>query len=119
MGVIKSQEQQHSWNFPYQLLRVPPQLAARLDKLGRRLDSAADSELYTVPVHPGDLVLLFSDGFIDNLYDQEILEVLGRNVWPDADSTSALPAAAPDCLARDLALAAQTRSHDSEAEVPL
>eukprot|EP00435_Cladocopium_sp_Y103_P016989 s2895_g4.t1 len=67
--VIKSEEQQHSWNCPYQLTRLPKTLLNRFPKL--QLDKASDCERFTVPIREGDLVIMFSDGLRDNLHDRE------------------------------------------------
>mmetsp|Transcript_108589 Transcript_108589/g.231928 ORF Transcript_108589/g.231928 Transcript_108589/m.231928 type:complete len:635 (+) Transcript_108589:146-2050(+) len=123
--VARSQEQQHSWNCPYQLTRLPSSLACRIPK-GRKLDSAADCQRYQVLVCPGDLVLLFTDGFSDNMHDHEILAVLSQALAEQEASgphTGLGPAAGtllprPESLARQLAIYAQSRSLDPAASVP-
>lgn len=129
--VTRSREQQHSWNAPFQLLRLPPVLAARVQKANRKLDTAADCERYSVQLQPWDLLLLFSDGLVDNLYEYEILRVINRVIWKSSQtaedaSREGVPknwadvarAAAPSAIAQALALAAQERSLDPDARVP-
>jgi len=117
--ITRSMELQHSWNLPYQLIRVPPQLAARLPK-GTKLDTAADSEAYKVPVESGDLLLLFTDGFGDNLYEHEVLQIVDRALNPLFGELLGIPQLAtdPTQLAQALAQAARERSCDPDAKVP-
>jgi len=133
--VTRSREQQHSWNAPFQLLRLPPVLAARVQKANRKLDTAADCERYNVQLQPWDLLLLFSDGLVDNLYEHEILRIINRVIWKSSRTDEAAAAtssqgnaqknwadvaaaSAPSAIAQALALAAQERSLDPDARVP-
>lgn len=59
--IFRSEEQQHSFNFPFQLGTAS-------------FDSPADAQQFTVKIEEGDIVILGSDGLFDNLYDDEILE---------------------------------------------
>jgi len=104
--VSKSREQQHSWNCPYQLMRLPVALAARLDPKVR-LDSAMDAECYEVNVEPGDLLLLYTDGLSDNMDEAEILELLKGQVGATAQAVAAV-----------LSNAAKLRSLDDQAVTP-
>jgi len=106
----RSTEQQHGWNFPFQLLRVPAPLKR---KLSRKLDTADDCQRYSVSVRPGDLLLFYSDGFSDNLYEHEILEAV-EGLTSCAHGRPADPCE----LARELALLARARSLDPSAHVP-
>lgn len=100
--VARSKEQQHEWNFPYQLMRLPPALAAQLPP-GSSVDSAADCVRYDVPVCHGDLLLLFTDGLTDNLYEREITRLV-------EESTEEESLADPGRIAETLSEAAQTRT---------
>mmetsp|Transcript_20451 Transcript_20451/g.70818 ORF Transcript_20451/g.70818 Transcript_20451/m.70818 type:complete len:583 (+) Transcript_20451:115-1863(+) len=114
--VTRSTEQQHGWNFPYQLMRLPPTLGL---SAGAQSDSAADCDCYQFPVRVGDLVLLYSDGLADNLFECEILEVIDRmctNARQQGKGSGAL--ADPELLSRSLARAAQVRSWDTSADSP-
>lgn len=122
MGVVtRSEEQQHSWNCPFQLLRVPPSLARRLPS-NTRLDSPSDCRRYRLPVSPGDLVLAYTDGLSDNLHEHEILEIVNREVKRTSGGSTRGPpregAASASRIAKALATAAHDRSLDEEAEVP-
>ena len=116
--VIKSEEQQHSWNCPYQLTRLPKTLLTRFPKL--QLDKASDCERYTVPIKEGDLVIMFSDGLRDNLHDREVVSLVNRSLPPMcADLVGLLDRCTPpETIAKTLALAAQERSMDPSAKVP-
>mmetsp|Transcript_68352 Transcript_68352/g.123182 ORF Transcript_68352/g.123182 Transcript_68352/m.123182 type:complete len:1297 (-) Transcript_68352:133-4023(-) len=116
--VHRSEEQQHSWNCPYQLTRLPPALLNRFPKLS--LDTAGDSERYSATVKEGDLILMFSDGLRDNLHDREVLHIVDRALSPTMGDLVGLPehCTPPENIAKALALAAQERSLDPAAKVP-
>jgi len=118
MVVEQSEEQQHSWNCPYQLTRLPPALAAKFPRLN--LDSSSDCRVYTHLVRRGDLLLLFSDGLRDNLHDREILHIADCSLSPTfAELTGMVDKATPpEVLAKALALAAHERSLDLTAKTP-
>lgn len=59
--VVRTEEMQHSFNFPYQL---GPHSATT---------PRADAQMITERVVPGDIVILASDGLGDNLWDEEVL----------------------------------------------
>jgi len=109
--IERSRGQQHGWNCPYQLIRLPPTLAARLPP-SFQPDSAMDCERVEVLVDSGDLVLLFTDGLSDNLHEHELLEIVNRLAGTPSEP------GCPEVLASELALAAHKRSLDPNAEVP-
>ncbi|KAI9486881.1 MAG: phosphatase 2C-like domain-containing protein [Benjaminiella poitrasii] len=59
--IFRSEEQQHSFNYPYQLGTAS-------------FDSPIDAQQFNVKIEEGDIIILGSDGLFDNLYDDEILE---------------------------------------------
>eukprot|EP01057_Protomagalhaensia_wolfi_P005700 Protomagalhaensia_wolfi_Nauph_80__5699@NODE_675_length_2137_cov_19_119161_g502_i0_p2_GENE_NODE_675_length_2137_cov_19_119161_g502_i0NODE_675_length_2137_cov_19_119161_g502_i0_p2_ORF_typecomplete_len258_score31_09SpoIIE/PF07228_12/6_6e16SpoIIE/PF07228_12/1_2PP2C_2/PF13672_6/7_4e10PP2C/PF00481_21/0_00013_NODE_675_length_2137_cov_19_119161_g502_i013632115 len=84
----RTKEQQHFFNCPYQLSKVPekkdlPSLERRglyaLMKIISNLNHGVMSDtpdmasLHDLKVREGDLVLLASDGLFDNLFDSEII----------------------------------------------
>jgi len=119
--VLRSSEQQHSFNFPYQLIRLPPALAKKVPA-GRKWDSAKDSEIYEADLRVGDLILVYTDGLVDNLHEQEILDIvngaLSSELSEGSDCKAGQPLLSPGAIAETLALEAQKRSLDPEAEVP-
>ncbi|CAL1131845.1 unnamed protein product [Cladocopium goreaui] len=116
--VVKSEEQQHSWNCPYQLTRLPKTLLNRYPQL--HFDKASDSEQSTVPIREGDLVIMFTDGMRDNLHDREVVSLVNRTLPPMcADLVGLLDRCTPpETIAKTLALAAHERSLDTNAKVP-
>lgn len=60
---VRSQEQQHRWNCPFQLGH----------DTGDRPASAQDS---TIQVQSGDIIILATDGFFDNLFNHRIMELV-------------------------------------------
>jgi len=66
---FRSREQQHSFNFPYQLG-------------SQSSDRPEAAILDNVPILDGDLVIVGTDGLFDNLYDREILEIACSSTNP-------------------------------------
>jgi len=67
--VFRSKEQQHSFNFPYQLGTGSA-------------DMPSHAVSVTVNIQPGDLVIVGTDGLWDNLYDDEIVELATSSPEP-------------------------------------
>ncbi|KAK3842875.1 MAG: phosphatase 2C-like domain-containing protein [Linnemannia gamsii] len=59
--IFRTEEQQHSFNYPYQLGTGST-------------DSPTDAQVFTVKVESGDIVVMGTDGIFDNLFDEDILE---------------------------------------------
>ena len=59
--IFRSEEQQHSFNFPYQLGTAS-------------FDYPSDAQQFSVKIEEGDVLIVASDGLYDNLFDDEILE---------------------------------------------
>lgn len=117
--VARSQEQQHAWNFPFQLARFPSALLSRLPP-DASLDSAADCTCLEIPVHPGDLLLLFSDGVSDNLFENEIVKLIQDKVagCHGGGGDPRDREGPPDELAVTLTEAALSRSRDTRGDTP-
>jgi serine/threonine protein phosphatase PrpC len=95
--VMRTREQQHGFNIPYQLSRLPEpeqyeeishdpiytELISTLRTLsGRQLskiDQAVDADLYSSRVKEGDLIILATDGVLDNLWNYDLLSVVGES----------------------------------------
>lgn len=129
--VYRTAEQQHSFNCPYQLCRLPePTDFARLEaegfgKLVRAVqksrttdhDVPSSANVDSFKVQAGDLILAGSDGVFDNLFDQEICLLIGcMAMAPSHEGTSWRPY--PARIANAIALAAQHRSKDGSARTP-
>ncbi|KAG0004679.1 hypothetical protein BGZ80_009673 [Entomortierella chlamydospora] len=65
--VFRTEEQQHSFNYPYQLGTGST-------------DHPSDALAFTVKVESGDIVVMGTDGIFDNLFDEDILEEVVRCV---------------------------------------
>ncbi|KAG2192582.1 hypothetical protein INT47_006034 [Mucor saturninus] len=98
--IFRSEEQQHSFNFPYQLGTAS-------------FDSPADAQLFTVKIEEGDIVILGSDGLFDNLYDDEILEEVQNCIDQqiDPEKINEVP---PQSISDALALRAKIVSEDPD-----
>ncbi|CDS12243.1 hypothetical protein LRAMOSA04438 [Lichtheimia ramosa] len=65
--VFRNEEQQHAFNFPYQLGTNSP-------------DKPKDAQEFDIKVEKNDIVILATDGLFDNLYDREILAIVRAHV---------------------------------------
>jgi len=78
---FKSKEQQHSFNFPFQLGTGST-------------DTPEHAELFELDVEENDIVILGSDGLFDNLFPEEILDVCNENTEADSKTLAELIAKA-------------------------
>lgn len=62
LSIYRTKEQQHSWNFPYQI--------------GTSGDDPAKAEIQTHDVEHNDILIVGSDGLFDNLYDAKIIDLI-------------------------------------------
>ncbi|KAG5050942.1 hypothetical protein JHK87_003140 [Glycine soja] len=62
--IFRSPVQQHDFNFTYQL------------ESGNGGDLPSSGEVFTIPVAPGDVVVVGTDGLFDNLYNDEVAEIV-------------------------------------------
>jgi len=87
--IERTVEQQHCFNCPFQLSRLPPKEEwedVRARGYGELIDAISGTSgaqdlphkaaLYSFQVQEGDLVILGSDGLWDNLFEYELLELL-------------------------------------------
>ncbi|KAI8852234.1 phosphatase 2C-like domain-containing protein [Chytridium lagenaria] len=90
--IFRSEEQQHSFNFPFQL------------GTGSK-DLPGNAQRYAVKVLEGDIVIMGSDGIFDNVFDEEVLEIV-RGVVKSGNPAYINPQIITDALllrARDVA----------------
>ncbi|ORZ23307.1 phosphatase 2C-like domain-containing protein [Absidia repens] len=64
--VFRSEEQQHAFNFPYQLG-------------SRSRDQPRHADVFNVKVEKGDIIIMASDGLFDNVFDMDILRLINNN----------------------------------------
>lgn len=143
-AVARTQEQQHSFNCPYQLSCLPtekdfPRLIAEGKQAlarviqrnpGVKQDLPDDANRHTFNVQEDDLIVVGTDGVFDNLHVHEICELAARTISPreaqhGCDARSAKSGAAtsisPTCpgrIARAIAEAALYRSRDMQLRSP-
>jgi len=69
--LLQSSEHQHQFNFPYQLGR---------NKYGEPHgeDRPSDAEIYQITLEEGDVVVMGSDGLLDNVWPKEILDYINK-----------------------------------------
>lgn len=100
--IFKSEEQQYSFNFPYQL---GPSSS----------NTADDAEVLTLPVQHGDLVILGTDGLFDNVDAKLVCKVVEAAMSGTEGGYDALPL---PMLARYIASFAFRTSQDPKAVTP-
>jgi protein phosphatase PTC7 len=77
--VYESPSQQHYFNCPYQLTVVPDTYPNR-DELVTDMPKDADTKSFFLK--DGDLILLATDGYFDNMYSEETLELINNGMSP-------------------------------------
>jgi len=103
--VLATPPQQHKFDMPYQL--------ACEAFVTAEYNTPADAQCTSFQTQEGDWVILASDGLYDNMYDKEVLEILGSL---QGGSQSSWAAASGAALA--LASAAQTNSANAKKATP-
>eukprot|EP00931_Biecheleriopsis_adriatica_P054715 TRINITY_DN32229_c0_g1_i1.p1 TRINITY_DN32229_c0_g1~~TRINITY_DN32229_c0_g1_i1.p1 ORF type:complete len:340 (+),score=77.96 TRINITY_DN32229_c0_g1_i1:58-1020(+) len=68
---LETKEQQHHFNCPFQLVSVP-------QGFGQGGDSPQSCDAYTAQVQLGDLLVLATDGFFDNIWQDQTREILSE-----------------------------------------
>ncbi|CAO3640348.1 unnamed protein product [Mucor hiemalis] len=81
--VYESPSQQHYFNCPYQLSVVPDTYPNR-DAMVTDLPKDADTKSFFLK--DGDLILLATDGYFDNIYSHETLELVNAGMEPIEES---------------------------------
>ncbi|CAG0913003.1 unnamed protein product [Notodromas monacha] len=90
--VLRSQEQQHQFNTPFQLCHPPPGFYLMIS------DSPENAEGVSMAVIPGDVILVGTDGVFDNLPDSWLVPRLSALHASYADATAVQETA--DLIAR-------------------
>jgi len=103
--VLTSTPKQHQFECPYQL--ASPAFA----EVNDQFDSAADAECLSFPLQDGDWLIFGSDGLYDNMYDEELVQILGGVSTTD-------PFSAAQAISRELAALSQDHSLDKKRETP-
>jgi serine/threonine protein phosphatase PrpC len=81
--LLKTEEQQHNFNAPFQLANIPSNLRSMRENAGNHStkrkfwkDKVSDSVLYQTNVREGDILIAGTDGLFDNLYAKEIVNIV-------------------------------------------
>ncbi|KAJ7302931.1 phosphatase 2C-like domain-containing protein [Mycena albidolilacea] len=74
----RSEEMWWRWNTPVQLSAAADSDPAQTATARAEVTPASAAHLFTLPVQAGDILILASDGLSDNLWDEDVLEEVGR-----------------------------------------
>ncbi|KAL1841259.1 hypothetical protein VTJ49DRAFT_7261 [Mycothermus thermophilus] len=87
-----SEPQTHAFNTPFQLSVVPPAVLRRAAAFGgsQLMDQPRDAEISRHRLRHGDVLVFASDGLWDNLFNQDVLRIVGRamtraGAWVNTD----------------------------------
>jgi protein phosphatase PTC7 len=117
-----SKDQQHSFNAPYQLSKIPGDalpltMREKVDtnkikdiKNQFWSDSPSQADTYELRVMEGDICILGTDGLFDNLYLDDILDIVDQFMTATSKSRLPLTRTQANYLAQRLSKAARTRS---------
>ncbi|CAK7228421.1 Protein phosphatase 2C 7 [Sporothrix bragantina] len=105
-----SEPQTHAFNTPYQLSMIPPNILARMAAFGgaQLSDEPRDAEVTRLDLRHGDVLVFASDGVWDNLFNQDILQLVSRamlatGAWqPQSKDAGAAVAVAPSSILKKL-----------------
>lgn len=112
---FKSESQQHRFNMPYQITLAPPAgtVTDTTDLIATDATARPPKELR---VETGDIILLMTDGVLDNIFDDELEELVSSSIT--TLSRKKTPEEVPTLLARDVALKAHAFSLQERRESP-
>lgn len=74
--IFKTEEQQHGFNFPFQLGKVEGR-DGKYYPHGQ--DRPHHGETYEIMLKEGDIIIFGSDGIFDNMWDKDILDLVNAN----------------------------------------
>jgi serine/threonine protein phosphatase PrpC len=100
--VFATYTQQLSFNCPRQLTLYPGS--------HRTVDPTPHAQLATVALQVGDVIIMASDGLLDNLSEGAVLKILGETVSVGGGGAEA--------IAKALTRAAHRVAHDPSADTP-
>ncbi|KAG0292264.1 Protein phosphatase PTC7 [Linnemannia gamsii] len=75
--IYESPSQQHFWNCPYQLTVLPPGYPGAKQHV---MDMPKDAAQTTHQLQDGDVIVLATDGFWDNVFTKEAIELVEREL---------------------------------------
>lgn len=108
--IFRSQEQQHSFNYPFQM------------GTNSKDTPRKDGQFFNVKIQKDDLIIISSDGLVDNLFDEDILEEIERQASSsqldgqnNGDNAPQGAAISPERLSKALCSRAKAVSEDQRA----
>lgn len=103
----KSEAQQHRFNVPYQLTLYPEaEISFKDDTPYTATDVSLNLKL---KLKVGDVILVMTDGILDNLFNAELEEIISNSVESQSD---------PNLFARELTMKAREYSLDKSRSCP-
>ncbi|KAL6748610.1 hypothetical protein V8C86DRAFT_2873510 [Haematococcus lacustris] len=81
-------------------------------------DTAADAQLYQLPVQEGDIIIVASDGLWDNLWDEQVAAMASKYDITRPGTLTRSPAALAQALAQELAAKAHKVARDPNVRSP-
>lgn len=75
--IYESPSQQHFWNCPYQLTVLPPGYPGAKQHV---MDMPKDAAQTSHQLQDGDVIVLATDGFWDNVFTKEAIELVEREL---------------------------------------
>lgn len=112
---FKSESQQHRFNMPYQITLAPPNGRVS-DTSDLTATDASSNSAKRLSVEVGDIVLLMTDGVLDNIFDDELEELVSSSVT--IHSRKGDPKELTNLVAQDIAFKARELSENSMRESP-
>lgn len=112
---FKSASQQHRFNMPYQITLAPPNGRVS-DTSDLTATDTSSNPAKKLSVEPGDIVILMTDGVLDNIFDDELEELVSSSVT--IHSRKSDPKELTTLLAQDIAFKARELSKNSRRESP-
>eukprot|EP00127_Corallochytrium_limacisporum_P000207 Clim_evm24s7 gene=Clim_evmTU24s7 len=81
--VMRTSEQQHIFNVPYQLAVMPESMSP-----GAIINYPDEADLYEFDLVNDDVVVLATDGIFDNMYDDDVVEALSDAALESSEDMS-------------------------------
>ncbi|KAG0047942.1 Protein phosphatase PTC7 [Gryganskiella cystojenkinii] len=86
--IYESPSQQHFWNCPYQLTVLPPGYPGAKQHV---MDMPKDAAQTSHQLQDGDVIVLATDGFWDNVFTKEAIELVDRELGDIIQQSKKLP----------------------------
>lgn len=112
---FKSESQQHRFNMPYQITLVPPNGRVS-DTTDLTATDTSSKPAKILSMETGDIVLLMTDGVLDNIFDDELEELVSSSLTMHSRKNN--PKDVPNLVAQDVAFKARQLSENSMRESP-